>query len=102
MVFKKAYLGAALLLLHGAVHAAERHLNWTLTYEPLPGTHKEVILINGKWPPESIRVDVNDKIVLTVTNDAKKGVPEGVSLHAHGFHQRNNNWQDGPVGVTQW
>lgn len=99
MVSGRVSLGAALFLLQGLANAAERHYNWTLTYETLPGTHKEGILINRKWPPESIEVEVDDKIILTVTND---NVTEGVSLHAHGFHQTNNNWQDGPVGVTQW
>ncbi|KAK8131327.1 Iron transport multicopper oxidase FET3 [Apiospora sp. TS-2023a] len=89
------------LLLPGEVLAAVRNFHWNLTYEPIPGTAKETILINGKWPPESIEVDQHDRIVLTVVNDPFKGVAEGVSVHAHGFFQQDNNLQDGPVGVTQ-
>ncbi|KAK7943500.1 uncharacterized protein PG986_012613 [Apiospora aurea] len=90
------------LLLPGEVFAAVRNFHWNLTYEPIPGTAKEAILINGKWPPESIEVNQHDKIVLTVVNDALKGVADGVTMHAHGFWQEDNNWQDGPLGVTQW
>ncbi|KAI1848380.1 hypothetical protein JX265_008839 [Neoarthrinium moseri] len=92
--------GVLPLLLHGVL-AADRYYNWHLTYEALGDSSKKVILINGQWPPEGIEVDLNDKIILTVTNDALNGVDEGVSVHAHGFHQRNSNDQDGPVGVTQ-
>ncbi|ORY60987.1 multicopper oxidase-domain-containing protein [Pseudomassariella vexata] len=91
--------GSALI---SRVIAADRHFTWNLTYSTLPGTtDKEVILINNRWPPETIEVDVNDRIILTVNNDAKNGVKEGVSLHAHGFHQFNNNAEDGSTGVTQ-
>ncbi|KAK8117043.1 multicopper oxidase [Apiospora kogelbergensis] len=89
------------LLLPGEVFAAVRKFHWNLTYEPIPGTAKETILINGKWPPESIEVDQHDRIVLTVVNDQFKGVAEGVTVHAHGFFQQDANIQDGPVGVTQ-
>ncbi|KAK8015434.1 Cupredoxin [Apiospora arundinis] len=89
------------LLLPGEALAAVRRFHWNLTYEPIPGTAKETILINGKWPPESIEVDQHDRIVLTVVNDPFKGVAEGVSVHAHGFFQQDANLQDGPVGVTQ-
>ncbi|KAK8085657.1 hypothetical protein PG997_006928 [Apiospora hydei] len=86
------------LLLPGEVFAAVRNYHWNLTYESIPGTAKEAILINGKWPPESIEVNQHDKIVLTVVNDPLKGVADGVTLHAHGFWQKDNNWQDGPLG----
>jgi len=90
------------LLLPSEAFAAVRKFHWNLTYEPIPGTAKDTILINGKWPPESIEVDQHDRIVLTVVNDPFKGVAEGVSIHAHGFFQQDANLQDGPVGVTQW
>lgn len=96
---KSAMLAVGLLLPSEAL-AATRHYHWSMTYEGLPGQpDKMVVLINGKWPPESVEVEVDDKIIIDVDN---VNVKDGISLHAHGFHQTNRNDEDGPVGVTQW
>ncbi|ORY61645.1 Cupredoxin [Pseudomassariella vexata] len=78
--------------------ADDKFYNWNLTYTKLPGTSRDAILINNEWPPQSIEVNQNDRIIVNVNNH---DVNDTVSLHAHGFHQMYNNQADGPVGVTQ-
>jgi len=85
--------------------AATVEKTWDVGWGPIPGVFpsgtldKTGILIGGQWPPPKIEVNVGDTIILTVNNI---DIDEGVTLHAHGFHQFNNNHQDGPMGITQW
>lgn len=91
------FLASALL---PGVRAATKSYTWDITSGPISkGSSKEVYLINRKWPPQAIEVDLGDKIVLKVNNI---DIDEGVTFHAHGFHQKNRNGQDGAASVTQW
>jgi len=64
-------------------------------------TDKTVLRVNQQFPPPPIEVTQGDTIKLTV-NVIDPLITEGVTLHAHGFHQLYSNEEDGPHGVTQW
>jgi FtsP/CotA-like multicopper oxidase with cupredoxin domain len=51
-------------------------------------------------PPPTTVVNLGDEIHLTVINNLD--AETSTTLHAHGFHQLNNNQYDGPEGITQW
>lgn len=70
-------------------------LDWT-TASP-DGTSRKWIAVNGQFPAENLRVDVGDRLLLTVVN--RLGVP--TALHAHGFVQRRTATSDGVATVTQ-
>jgi len=80
--------------------AATVVVDWQVQRGIIPGTAKVGILVNpDTWPAPPIEANVGDTIIVNVNN---VGVDEGLTLHAHGFHQQNNNQHDGPSGITQW
>jgi hypothetical protein len=72
------------LLLHNATHYHTKTETDNSSYRP---------------PPTTV-VNLGDEIHLTVINNLD--VETSTTLHAHGFHQLNNNPYDGPEGITQW
>jgi FtsP/CotA-like multicopper oxidase with cupredoxin domain len=70
-------------------------LDWT-TAAP-DGTSRKWIAINGQFPAENLRVDVGDRLLLTVVNRLRVAT----ALHAHGFVQRRTAPSDGVATVTQ-
>ncbi|KAJ2579845.1 ferroxidase fet3, partial [Coemansia sp. RSA 1797] len=75
-------------------------LNWKITYvqaNPDGENKRQVIGVNGKWPPPVIEVDQDDVLVINAFNK----LDEATSLHAHGFHQRGTPYYDGAMGVSE-
>ncbi|KAG7209093.1 hypothetical protein KM043_015240 [Ampulex compressa] len=62
------------------------------------GVPRSVLSINRMIPGPSIQVCLNDKIIVTLTNEA-----EGVetTLHWHGVEQKGSPYQDGVPMITQ-
>ena len=84
------------------VRAATKTLEWNVTYITLnpDGLYeRQVMGVNGAWPPPNIELNYGDRLVLTLNNQLPD-VPTGV--HAHGLFQNGTNYYDGPVGVVQW
>ena len=93
------------IVFFGAVVLAEDiQFNWNITKEhvaligPNAGKTREMMLVNGNWPPQPITVNKGDVMKVSVTNS----MDELTTLHAHGFLQKDNNFYDGPEGITQW
>jgi len=85
-----------------AAHAATQTLEWNVTYlnaNPDGLFERQVMGVNGAWPPPNIELNYGDRLVLTVNNQLPD-VTTGV--HAHGLFQNGTNYYDGPVGVVQW
>ncbi|KAI9023003.1 multicopper oxidase-domain-containing protein [Phycomyces nitens] len=80
--------------------AARVVYDWDITYttaNPDGLFERQVVGVNGAWPPPAIHVSLNDTLVINVKNSLD--IP--TALHSHGMFQNNTNWMDGPVGVTQ-
>ncbi|KAI8062306.1 Cupredoxin [Gilbertella persicaria] len=58
---------------------------------------RQVVGVNGKWPPPPVEVTYGDTLVMNVHN----ALNEPTALHAHGQFQNGTAWMDGPVMVTQ-
>ncbi|KAJ2368016.1 ferroxidase fet3 [Coemansia sp. RSA 2607] len=61
------------------------------------GYDRQVIGVNGAWPPPPIYATLNDTLIIEAHNSL--GVP--TTLHAHGMYQNGTNYMDGPYMVTQ-
>ncbi|KAI8970040.1 Cupredoxin [Mycotypha africana] len=76
-------------------------LDWNLGYEIInpDGLHeRRAITINNQWPPEPVKLTINDTLVIHVQNDLN----EPTTLHAHGLLQNHGtNTHDGAAMVTQ-
>lgn len=59
---------------------------------------RKIILINDQFPGPTIEVMEGAEIAVKVVNKLEK---EGITIHWHGFHLRNNVWMDGVPYVTQ-
>lgn len=84
-----------------AAFAATHSFDFTaLLMEANPdGEHKRnVIGINGQWPPPHIRVKIGDTVRISLTNGMSD---RNTSLHFHGLFMQGTNSMDGPEGVTQ-
>ncbi|CAO3563124.1 unnamed protein product [Mortierella alpina] len=91
---------SALALLMGMAQAEDVVYNWNITYvmaNPDGLFERQVIGINGQFPPPAIHVTLNDTLVINVVNQLR----EPTSLHAHGLFQTGNAQMDGPAMVTQ-
>lgn len=64
------------------------------------GYQREALLVNGAFPGPPIEANWGDTIQVTVRNNVTD-MPEGVSLHWHGFLQKGKPWEDGVPAVTQ-
>ncbi|EXJ72401.1 uncharacterized protein A1O5_04905 [Cladophialophora psammophila CBS 110553] len=74
--------------------------NWEITkgFRYPDGVRKEVYLINGQFPGETIEARSGDRIVVNVTNLL---IGEGLAIHWHGLRMKGANDMDGAVGLTQ-
>jgi FtsP/CotA-like multicopper oxidase with cupredoxin domain len=57
----------------------------------------QVIMVNGKFPADSITANVGDRLILTTINR----MDEPISIHSHGMLQRQSVAMDGQVAGTQ-
>jgi iron transport multicopper oxidase len=62
------------------------------------GVTRQVIGINGNWPPVPVWVNRHDHIVLQVKNHLT--VP--ITVHTHGIDEVGTTYWDGVDMVTQW
>ncbi|KAF9989990.1 ferroxidase fet3 [Mortierella antarctica] len=91
---------SALSLLMGMAKAGVVTLDWNITYvmaSPDGLFERQVIGINGQFPPPAIYLDLNDTLIIHAFNQ----LSEPTSLHAHGLFQTKNAQMDGPAMVTQ-
>ncbi|KAF9279855.1 ferroxidase fet3 [Mortierella alpina] len=91
---------SALALLMGMAQAKVVTYNWNITYvmaNPDGLYERQVIGINGQFPPPAINVTLNDTLIINAFNQ----LSEPTSLHAHGLFQTKNAQMDGPAMVTQ-
>eukprot|EP00850_Spirogloea_muscicola_P015184 SM000114S24147 [mRNA] locus=s114:245615:250091:- [translate_table: standard] len=58
---------------------------------------KRIVGVNGKFPAPTIDIYSNDTVEINVHNQ----LPVPTSIHWHGMHQVNSQWQDGPFFGTQ-
>ncbi|RMZ79361.1 hypothetical protein DV738_g3308, partial [Chaetothyriales sp. CBS 135597] len=74
--------------------------NWEITkgIRWPDGVHKEVYLVNNRFPGQTIEARSGDRIVVNVTNLLSD---EGLAFHWHGLRMVGANDMDGAVGVTQ-
>ena len=92
------------LVLHPEDHACRppRTLtfDWQITkgFRSPDGVRKEVYLINGQFPGETVEARSGDRIIVNVTNFLRD---EGLAIHWHGLRMKGANDMDGAVGVTQ-
>ncbi|KAF5591171.1 L-ascorbate oxidase [Fusarium subglutinans] len=75
-------------------------LNWTITTgtRSPDGVEKRVYLVNDEFPGPLIEARSGDRLVIHVDNGLQD---EGLSLHWHGLHMKDQNSMDGAVGFTQ-
>ncbi|XP_072166693.1 uncharacterized protein [Diadema setosum] len=66
---------------------------------PLNGVRRPIITVNRMFPGPAIEVCKGDTIEVKVYNHMVNG--EGVSIHWHGFPQKNTPYMDGVAMVTQ-
>ncbi|RDA88843.1 hypothetical protein CP532_5484 [Ophiocordyceps camponoti-leonardi (nom. inval.)] len=68
------------------------------------GYQRECIIVNGQFPGPVIEANWGDTIEVKVHNNIMAEgdglTAEGVSMHWHGFLQKDTNWEDGVPGVT--
>ncbi|KIW27417.1 uncharacterized protein PV07_07155 [Cladophialophora immunda] len=74
--------------------------DWEVTksYRYPDGVRKEVYLINGQFPGETIEARSGDRIMVNVSNLLRD---EGLAIHWHGLRMEGANDMDGAVGLTQ-
>ncbi|KIX96822.1 uncharacterized protein Z520_07542 [Fonsecaea multimorphosa CBS 102226] len=74
--------------------------SWEITkgFRYPDGVRKEVYLINGQLPGETIEARSGDRIIVNVTNLLSD---EGLAIHWHGLMMKGANNMDGAVGLTQ-
>ncbi|CAG8482095.1 13529_t:CDS:2, partial [Dentiscutata heterogama] len=61
------------------------------------GYTRPVWTVNGQYPAPIIQANYGDRLLINVTN--KFGDP--ATVHWHGIFQKDTNFYDGPVGITQ-
>ncbi|KAI1270590.1 multicopper oxidase [Xylariaceae sp. FL1019] len=91
-IFALAYASVAL--------ASTVTYNWETTWvwaDP-DDTYRPVIGINGTWPCPKIEANVNDTVVINLSNGLGN---ETTGIHFHGINQVNTNYMDGAVGTNQ-
>ncbi|KAJ2001172.1 ferroxidase fet3 [Coemansia thaxteri] len=87
-------------LLLALAHAADVTYYWDIGYvtaNPDGQKERQVIGVNGAWPPPQLHVTLNDTLVI----EARNSLDSPTTLHAHGMYQNGTNYYDGPYMVTQ-
>ncbi|KAI9846859.1 MAG: hypothetical protein M1837_003471 [Sclerophora amabilis] len=71
---------------------------WTVSTTSWPTA--TVMSVNGEWPPPSIEMEKGQRLRITVENELPE--VEKLTLHFHGFHQKNGYISmDGPEHLSQ-
>lgn len=85
------------------IRAATFEYFWNITWvdgaNPSGLFPRQVIGVNGTWPPPPITVTQNDTLIIHAYNGLGN---VGTSLHSHGIFFNGSSYFDGAVGVTQW
>ncbi|KAJ7772242.1 multi-copper oxidase [Mycena metata] len=76
-----------------------RTYRWTVSAVSVPGTNGQRIVVNGQYPGPIIEANVDDRIMVYLTNGLSDG--NGTSIHWHGLPQPNTPFYDGPSGTSQ-
>ncbi|KAJ7020713.1 multi-copper oxidase [Mycena alexandri] len=76
-----------------------RIYRWTVSSVSVPGTNGQRIVVNGRYPGPIIEANVDDRIMVYLTNGLSDG--NGTSIHWHGLPQPNTPFYDGPAGTSQ-
>lgn len=87
-------------LLAATCLAKEVKYYWDIGYvqaNPDGQMDRQVIGVNGHWPPPPLHVTLNDTLVIETRNSLEAPT----TLHAHGMYQNGTNYMDGPFMVTQ-
>lgn len=96
-------LFAFLLATIGAFIDAEIIMvDWTVAWMTAcpNGVCRDVIGVNGRWPPQTVWINQYDELILVVRNFLNDG--ECITVHTHGIDQPMANYYDGVDQVTQW
>lgn len=77
------------------------YYDWTITRSSRrpDGVLTDVYLVNGLFPGPSLEARSGDTLVINVANQLAGD--QGISIHWHGLHMRNQNRYDGAIGFTQ-
>jgi iron transport multicopper oxidase len=98
---RSTYLFAPLLLAPDAL-AGVTEVWWNLTpvqnINPDGRFPRQVLGVNGSWPPPPLDVPQNDTLIV----HAKNFLPAPATLHHHGMFFNSTTWHDGALGVTEW
>lgn len=90
-----------LLAFLAPVLAGVQELWWNLTYvksaNPDGLFERQVIGVNGTWPPPPVDVHTADSLVVHVTNS----LDQLSTLHHHGMFFNSSSWMDGAQGVSE-
>ncbi|KAJ7887177.1 Fet3 protein [Mycena leptocephala] len=97
---RSTYLFAPLLLAPDAL-AGVTEVWWNLTpvqnINPDGRFPRQVLGVNGSWPPPPLDVPQNDTLIV----HAKNFLPAPATLHHHGMFFNSTTWHDGALGVTE-
>ena len=85
------------VLSRGAIVTYDWDIGYT-TANPDGQAERQVIGVNGKWPPPPVELTEGDRVIITARNSLPD---QPMSLHAHGIFQNGTNYYDGPLDVTQ-
>ncbi|KAB8437403.1 hypothetical protein FH972_025081 [Carpinus fangiana] len=78
-------------------HTYDFNVTW-VTANPDGQFERPTMGINGQWPIPTIKVNVNDTVIINLNNQLGD---QSTSLHFHGLYQNGTTHMDGPIGVTQ-
>ncbi|KAI6006986.1 Fet3 ferroxidase [Pisolithus albus] len=81
--------------------AGVQELWWNVTYvanaNPDGLYERQVVGVNGTWPPPPISVNNSDSLLIHLTNS----LDQPTTLHNHGMFFNSTSWMDGALGVSQ-
>ncbi|KAK0568694.1 hypothetical protein OC861_001696 [Tilletia horrida] len=76
-----------------------REYNWTLSevIAAPGGITRRMLVVNGKFPGETIEANLGDRIIVHVNNQ----LSNTTAMHWHGQYQNGTNYMDGTYSVTE-
>ena len=93
-----------LVFIIGALYAAVLSRCATVTYDwdigyttanPDGLAERQVIGVNGQWPPPPVELTEGDRVIINAHNSLPD---QPMSLHAHGIFQNGTNYYEWPSG----